>query len=244
MAFGRSRQQETFETVPWQEVTEFLPGTRLRDTLRRSKAGEGGYAIRTRQRRTLDDSWMVPSVHILAVDPSLPLAKGGFRLCEDEAGERLLCTVLPDGADTHRVTDPAGHPLGAVHRLPRAKQLGHHPLWLEQPGHHPVMAPRSWAKAGLRTTMTRAAGGLASNVADSLMSFGAEGGDTRTPPTPVMWAERLPTDTPTYAAPVLSQTSTTGTQRWYQLPHTTWLDKRLAFALATLREREPSPRRA
>lgn len=246
MGFGRNRQQETYETVPWREVTEYLAGTRLRATLRKSKAGEGGYAIRTRQRRTLDDSAMVPCVYILAVDPALSLAKGGFRLCEDEAGHVPLCTVLPDGPDTHRVTDPAGRPLGAVHRMPKAKQLSHHALWLEQPGHHPVVAPRSWAKAGLRATMSRTAGNVASGVVDSLMSFGAEGGDTRTTPAPVMWGERLSGEGPTarYTHPVLSQSATTDGHRWYQLPATTWLDKRLAFALTILREREPSLRRA
>lgn len=241
MAFGRNRRAEPFEAVHWDAITQFTVGRMMRHTMRKSTRGEGPHAVRFMRMRG-GDTYMVPGVYIVPVDPSATLTKGGFRLFEDEnedeAARRLLCTVLPEGSDRFRVTDSAGEDLGSVRRTPVTKRLSQHGLWLEQPGHPDIVAPREWAKGGAKASLGRGVGHVVEGVVDSVLSFGSdetagsEGGGLR----PLAWV--LGGAEGEYGQEVLTFPRTAQSERWYFIKVGGPLDKRLAFALAVVRESE------
>lgn len=125
MAFGRNRQVEPFEPEHWDAITQFTVGRMMRRTVRKSTRGEGAHAVRFMRMRG-GDEYMVPGVYIVPEDPAVALAKGGFRLFEDEAARQPLCTVLPDGSGRYRVTDPVGQDLGSVRRTSVTKRFSQH----------------------------------------------------------------------------------------------------------------------
>ncbi|MFE9408134.1 hypothetical protein ACFYN0_04965 [Streptomyces sp. NPDC006704] len=238
MAFGRkSRPEEPFEPVHWNDITKFTVGRMTRHTFRASKRGAGPHAVRFHRSRGGEDH-MVPGVYIVPAAPPATLSKGGFLLFEDEGNRQLLCGVLPDGSDRYRVTDAGGQELGSVRRTSITKKLTYQGLWLEQVGQPAVVARHNWARGGLLASAERGAGHVLGGVVDSLLSFGAEGGDRATDFKPVVWA--VETDGPKgeRGEAVLTVPRTTGSVTWYFVMREGWLDKRLAFALAVLRESE------
>ncbi|MFF2191985.1 hypothetical protein [Streptomyces sp. NPDC058157] len=231
MAFGRNTATaEPFEPVPWDGITRFTVGRVLRDAVRASRRGAGAHAVRVPRLRG-GEELMVPALYVAPAGPDgVPLRQGGFRLYEDEARTRPLCLVLPldPGGDHHRVTDAAGRETGTVHRTPAAQRLVRHGWWLEQPGHPEVTAPRRWAEGGPGRIVERGVGKVLGSVVDHVLSLGAE--DTsRDPLKPVLWRAGEET--------VLSFRPAQG-PRWYEVGRDGWLDRRLAFALAVLRESE------
>ncbi|MEU6895414.1 hypothetical protein ABZ934_27275 [Streptomyces sp. NPDC046557] len=184
--------------------------------------------------------YMVPALYVMPVEPAGLVSKGGFRLFEDEDSRQLLCTVLPDGSDRYRVRNAVGQELGSVRRTPVTKRLTQHGLGMEQSGPPAIVAPRNWARGGpgarggpcprrgrglpavlrvrrrhrLRLTpQTRGLGGGREDGQE-------EGADGR------------------YGEAVLTFPRTTDDKRWYFVKRDGRLDKRLAFALAVLRESE------
>ncbi|WP_330261061.1 hypothetical protein [Streptomyces sp. NBC_00539] len=242
MAFGKNRQDAPFEAVHWDEITQFTVGRMMRRTVRKSKRGEGPHAVRFMRARG-GDEYMVPGVYIVPAEPAGPLAKGGFRLFEDEGGRQLLCTVLPDRSDRFRVTDATGRELGSVHRTPTAKRLTQQSLWMEQPGHPAIVAPRNWARGGPGAALGRGVGRVLGGVVDSLLSFGSDEAGSGADLKPVVWvagAEGTEGEGAAgeYGQAVLTFPRSTEGKRWYFVERDGWLDKRLAFALAVLRESE------
>lgn len=238
MAFGRSRPDEPFEPVHWEEITQFAVGRMMRHTVRKSKRGEGPHAVRFMRTRR-GEEYMVPGVYIVPVEPAGPLSKGGFRLFEDEGCQQVLCTVLPDGSDRYRVTDATGQELGSVRRTPVTMRLTQQSLWMQQAGHPAVVAPRNWARGGLRASLGRGAGQVLEGAVDSLLSFGAdETTSSESSLKPVVWAVDSERANGEYGEAVLTFPRTTESKRWYFVKRDGWLDKRLAFALAVLRESE------
>ncbi|WP_329456528.1 hypothetical protein [Streptomyces sp. NBC_01497] len=236
MGFGRAGPDEPFDAVHWDEITQFTVGRMLRHTIRASKRGEGAHAVRFMGRRGLD-TYMVPGVHIVPVEPAGALPKTGFRLFEDESGRQLLCTVLPDGSDRYRVTDGGGRDIGSVRRTPLTKRLTQRGWWMRQPGHPAVVAPRNWAKGGMGAAVGRGVGHVVEGAVDSLLSFGAdETSGSEKGLKPVVWAREEPDGQ--YGEAVLTFPRGAGSERWYFVKRDGWLDKRLAFALAVLRESE------
>ncbi|WP_371633269.1 hypothetical protein OG693_22035 [Streptomyces sp. NBC_01259] len=239
MAFGRNRQVEPFEPEHWDAINQFTVGRMMRRTVRKSTRGEGAHAVRFMRMRG-GDEYMVPGVYIVPEDPAVALAKGGFRLFEDEAARQLLCTVLPDGSDRYRVTDAAGRELGSVRRTPVTKRFSQHGLWLEQPGHPAIVAPRNWAKGGAKASLGRGVGHVVEGVVDSVLSFGSdetagsEGGGL----TPLVWVLGADGADEAHGQEVLTFPRGTHGDRWYFIKHGGPLDKRLAFALAVVRESE------
>ncbi|MFE1787852.1 hypothetical protein ACFW7J_05470 [Streptomyces sp. NPDC059525] len=239
MVFGRNTRDEPFETVHWDEITQFTVGRTMRNTFRKSKRGEGAHAVRSMRMRG-GEEYMVPGVHIVPVEPSASLAKGGFRLFEDEAGRQLLCTVLPDGSDRYRVKDHAGREIGCIRRTPVTKRLTRQGLWMEQPGYPSVVAPRAWARGGPGASLGRGVGHVLDGIVDSLLSFGSDEAGGSGGLKPVVWAavvedagEEADGE---YGEAVLTFPRRTDGTRWYFVKRDGWLDKRLAFALAVLRE--------
>ncbi|WP_395297775.1 hypothetical protein ACF9IK_33230 [Kitasatospora hibisci] len=240
MAFGRNRRDEPFEAVHWDEITQFTVGRMTRHTVRKSKRGEGAHAVRFMRKRG-GDEYMVPGVYIVPVEPAGPLSKGGFRLFEGEGNRQLLCTVLPDRSDRYPVTDATGREFGAVRRTPVAKRLAQHGLWMEQHGHPAVVAPRNWARGGPGAALGRGVGHVLDGVVDSLLSFGSdEASDSGANLKPVVWAVGAEAEEADreYGEAVLTFPRSTDSRRWYFVERDGWLDKRLAFALAVLRESE------
>jgi hypothetical protein len=238
MAFGKNRRDEPFEAVHWDEITQFTVGRMMRRTIRRSKRGEGAHAVRFMRTRG-GDEYMVPGVYIVPVEPAGPLSKGGFRLFEDEDSRQLLCTVLPESSDRFRVTDATGGELGSVRRSPVTKRLTQQSLWMEQPGHPAIVAPRNWVRGGPGAALGRGVGHVLDGVVDSLLSFGSdEATDSGADLKPVVWAVGAEGTDGEYGQAVLTFPRSTDGKRWYFVKRDGWLDKRLAFALAVLRESE------
>ncbi|MEU3739918.1 hypothetical protein AB0E78_22925 [Streptomyces sp. NPDC032198] len=243
MAFGKSKRVEPFEAVHWDEIARFTVGRMMRDTVRKSKRGEGSHAVRFMARRA-GDEYMVPGVYIVPLEPARSLSKGGFRLFEDEDSRQLLCTVLPVGSDRYQVTDATGRELGSVRRTPVTKRLTQQSLWMQQPGYPPIVAPRNWARGGSGAALGRGVGHVLDGVVESLLSFGSdEVADSASTSKPVVWvagaeaAEGEGADGE-YGEAVLTCPRTTQSYNWYFVKREGWLDKRLAFALVVLRESE------
>ncbi|MGW7098835.1 hypothetical protein [Streptomyces sp. NPDC054838] len=243
MAFVRNRRDESFEAVHWDEITQFTVGRMMRRTFRKSKRGEGAHAVRFMTMRA-GIEYMVPALHVVPVEPAGPVSKGGFRLFEDEDGRMLVCTVLPEGSDRYRVRNAVGREIGSVRRTPVTKRLTQHGLWLEQPGHPAIVAPRNWARGGPGAALGRGVGHVLDGVVDSLLSFGSdEGTDSGSPLKPVVWAVGAEDGQEEgavgqYGEAVLTFPRTTDDKRWYFVKRDGRLDKRLAFALAVVRESE------
>jgi hypothetical protein len=161
-----------------------------------------------------------------------------------------LCRVLPltdTGTDTadrgdvdgHRVVDPGGAEIGRVFRTPKAKRSVQHTLWFQQPGHRNVVARYHWTLGStgeVAGRVTTAAVGTAAVVAAGLalsaLGLGdgdgdGAGGEQARDTKPVTW--RAGDEV------VLTYLPGRSRERPY-LPHAGWLDLRLAFALAVLRE--------
>lgn len=231
MAFGRNTASpEPFEAVPWNGITRFTVGRTLRDAVRASKRGAGAHALRVPRLRG-GVELMVPALYIVPAGPEgASLRQGGFGLYEDEGRTRPVCSVLPrdPGGEHHRVADAAGREAGSVHRTPAARRLVRHGWSLEQPGHPEAAAPRGWAEGGPGRSVGRGVGKVLGSVVDDILSLGAE--DTgAAEPKPVLWRAGEET--------VLTFRPSQG-PRWYEVAPDGWLDKRLAFALAVLRESE------
>lgn len=232
MAFGRNRNRnspaEPERPVHWEAITRFTVGRALRDAVRESRRGPGPYAVRVP--RPLGED-RVPALFIVRAEPGGP-PRRGFRLYEDEAGQRLLCQVTPagpePGAGPYRVTDSAGRELGAVHRTPAAQRVVRHGWWLELPGRPEAFAERGWARGGPGRALERGAGKLLGSVVDGLLSMGADS-DSAASPKPVVWRSG--------DRSVLTFQPSQG-PRWYTVDRDGALDRRLAFALAVLRESE------
>ncbi|MFJ8308934.1 MULTISPECIES: hypothetical protein [unclassified Streptomyces] len=233
MAFGRKAEAEppSLEPVHWDSISKFTIGTASRPTARGS-AGPGPLAVRV-EKRSGRDVHLVPSVFVVLPGPEASPTESGFRLYEDDAAQRLLCSVTPDagtgddGSRRYRVRDGKGQEVGSVFRGPAAKRLVQHGWWLEQPGRPEVVARYHWAKGGAGQVLGRTAGKALGSVVGSVMGLGADDSNTsRGSAKPVTWK----------AGEQVAMTSALSDGvKWY-LAQASWLDRRLAFALAVLRE--------
>ncbi|MEU3501378.1 hypothetical protein ABZ726_11575 [Streptomyces hundungensis] len=233
MVFGRKAEAEppSFDPVHWDSVSKFTIGTASRPTAPRG-AGPGPLAVRV-EKRAAGAAHLVPSVFVALPAPGEPAATSGFRLYEDEAGRRLLCSVTPDaeadkdGSRRHRVQDDQGRTIGSVVRGPAAKRAVQHPWWLEQPDHPEVVARYHWAKGSAGQVLGRTVGKALGSVVGSVVGLGGDDSNTtRGTAKPVTWKS---------GEQVAMTSAFTEGRTWY-LAQASWLDRRLAFALAVLRE--------
>ncbi|MFG2722960.1 hypothetical protein ACGFW5_32365 [Streptomyces sp. NPDC048416] len=232
MVFGRKAEAEppSFEPVHWDSVSKFTIGTASRSTTRRGTV-QGPLAVRV-EKHAGGVVHLVPSAYVALPASEKPSAEAGFRLCEDETGSRLLCSVTldagteEDGSRRYRLHDGQGQEVGSVFRGSASRRLVQHGWWLEQPGHPEVVARYHWAKGSAGQILGRTAGKALGSVVGSVMGLGAEGGDTSGAPKPVTWKS---------GEQVAMTSALSGHLKWY-LARASWLDRRLAFALAVLRE--------
>ncbi|MFF3977842.1 hypothetical protein [Streptomyces sp. NPDC001828] len=232
MVFGRKAEAEppSYEPVHWDSVSKFTIGTASEPVARRG-AGPGPLAVRV-EKRAAGAVHLVPSVYVALPASDKPSAEAGFRLYEDEAGSRPLCSVTPDagteedGSRRYRVHDDQGKEVGSVFKGSAAQRLVQHGWWLEQPGHSEVVARYHWAKGGAGQILGRTAGKALGSVVGSVMGLNAEGGDGGGTAKPVTWKS---------GTQVAMTSAPSGGRKWY-LAQASWLDRRVAFALAVLRE--------
>ncbi|WP_326694241.1 hypothetical protein [Streptomyces sp. NBC_01766] len=236
MAFGRRKDPEpTVEPVAWDSADWFVISAVERPATLRRKAVTGPRCVRTRVVEPGVELY-APAVFIAQPDPETK----AYELYPALDPRTLLCALAPvkggRGGERYRVTDGQGQELGTVHRTGATKRTVQHAWWLEQPGHPDIVARYHWAKGSAKdvrergaSAVVRGAGQLAESVVDSLILGGSEGGDSSTYESkPVTWRAGE-------TEVALTSGHTDKAVRTYT-PRASWLDRRLALALAVLRE--------
>ena len=235
MGFGRAGPDEPFDAVHWDEIAQFTVGRMLRHTIPR----RSGARARTRSgswgdagsRRT----WCPASTSFPWSRPERSRKRVSGSSRTRAAGSccaRCCRTARPVPRDGRR---RPGHRLGPAH--PSHQAATQRGWWMRQPGHPAVVAPRNWAKGGMGAAVGRGVGHVVEGAVDSLLSFGAdETSGSEKGLKPVVWAREEPDGQ--YGEAVLTFPRGAGSERWYFVKRDGWLDKRLAFALAVLRESE------
>ncbi|WP_406172622.1 hypothetical protein [Streptomyces sp. NBC_00996] len=237
---GRKKDEPTIDPVPWDGSGGpdwFTVGDVLRSATFRRKALTGERAVRV---PTMRDGvrYFAPAALVSSADRA-DSEPPSYELHEAEQSGNLLCALTPvKGGARYRVTDAQGEELGLVHRTPAAKRTIQHSWWLQQPGHSDIVARYHWARGSAKEIAARGkerakreAGELAGSVVDSILSFGAEDDERASLRTPnhVTWRAEGEEERVVLTLGHLDGVTV------YQ-PHASWLDRRLAFALAVLRE--------
>ncbi|MFJ3722028.1 hypothetical protein ACIPYQ_05575 [Streptomyces sp. NPDC090045] len=241
MVFGKKKQaQPAVDPGPWERISKFTVGTVTRNAFRTAKRGEGPLAVRA-------FSWVegdverTPFLYVVPNEPEAPVRAKGFRLYPTpDATGTPVCSVLPDAkaGGRYQVLDAEGVELGAVLRTPVAKRSVQHGWWLEAPGHPEIAARYHWTENTASDVGERAAFQVMKVpflVLQEVVTLGgsSEGGDTAQPkaPKPATWRSGDTT--------VITADHQFGA-RWYAIK-APWLDRRLGFALAVLRDGNRKP---
>ncbi|MHC3473747.1 hypothetical protein ACYF6T_34340 [Streptomyces sp. 7R007] len=230
---GRGRQEPVVEPVPWDRPGRFTVTDVVRPATLGRKAVKGPRALRV---ATVRDGvrYFAPTVLVSRGGEEVP----SYGLYDAVHPQVPLCSLTPEKEGArYRVTDGHGQQIGLVHRTPAAKRTIQHGWWLQQPGRPDIVARYHWARGSAKEiaqrgkeTVVKGAGALAGSVVDSLISFGAEGDSGRTyTAKPVTWRPDGEPETV-----VLTCDHVDGVRAY--LPQAEWFDRRLAFALAVLRE--------
>ncbi|WP_431033261.1 hypothetical protein ACQYWQ_08050 [Streptomyces sp. P6-2-1] len=232
--FGKKKTDPPVVPVRWDTEGGFVVGEVVRLSARRKKGLVGRRAVRMPV--TLDgERYFAPAAFVVQRDPEAR----SYELHDATEAEGPLCTVEPAsggrGGERYQVRDRAGQELGTVFRTPAAKRAVQHGWWLRQPGHPDVIARYHWAKGTAREiagrgadAAVRGAGSLAGSFVDSLV-YGDSAGprdSSAAPAKPVTW--RADDEV------ALTAGHTQGLRIY--VPRASWLDRRLAFALAVLRQ--------
>ncbi|MGW2956980.1 hypothetical protein ACWDGI_00635 [Streptomyces sp. NPDC001220] len=154
-------------------------------------------------------------------------AADGLRLYEDAEGHRLLCSVDdPEdagGARRYQVRDGLGQVVGAVRRIPPLKHALR-PTWrIEQRGRPELVSSAEWAKGGVTEMVQKGAGKLLLGALQAVADMGAEGGDQPGRPRTLEWKAD-------------GELVLTSEEDRRFLVRAEWLDRRLVFAYALLRD--------
>ncbi|MGW6703704.1 hypothetical protein ACWGDE_02245 [Streptomyces sp. NPDC054956] len=212
-------------------------GTITRSAIRSSKRGEGPLAVRAFS-WVAGDVEMTPFLYVVPIEPGAPARAAGFRLhpTPDAAGTPV-CSVLPDekARGRYQVLDAEGVELGAVLRTPVAKRSIQHGWWLEAPDHPEIAARYHWAEGTASDVGERAAFQVVKVpflVLQEVVTLGiGSESDNSSVPKPATWRSG--------DATVISSESQFNA-RWYSI-ESPWLDRRLGFALAVLRDGNRKP---
>uniref|UniRef100_A0AAU2UWC8 Uncharacterized protein n=1 Tax=Streptomyces sp. NBC_00003 TaxID=2903608 RepID=A0AAU2UWC8_9ACTN len=232
--FGRKREDPQIAPVPWDTEGGFVVGDVVRPAAFRQKGLTGRRAVRM--------SVTLGGVRYFAaaafVEQRAPEVRS-YELYDATQAQSLLCTIAPvsgdGGGERYQVRDQAGQELGLVFRTAAAKRTVQHGWWLRQPGHPDIVARYHWARGSAKEiaargkdATVRGAGGLVAGVVDSVI-FGDTAADNRSyvrSAKPVTWCAD--------DEAALTAGHTQGIKSY--IPHASWLDRRLAFALAVLRQ--------
>ncbi|MFD4545642.1 hypothetical protein [Streptomyces sp. NPDC058466] len=233
--FARKKDEPSVEPVSWNGAGWFVIGDVVRPAASRRKALTGPWAVRVPDIQE-GVRYYAPTALVSRSDGEVP----SYELYEASEPGGSLCSLTPlKGGARYRVTDAQGQEVGVVHRTPAAKRAVQHGWWLQQPGHPDIVARYRWATGSAkeiaargREKAARGAGGLVGGVVDSVFGLGAEGGDQSGgsyTPKPVTWRAEGEDE-----AVVLTSGHTEGFRTYVLVA--SWLDRRLAFAMAVLRE--------
>ncbi|MFB7646103.1 hypothetical protein CG740_20430 [Streptomyces sp. CB01201] len=237
--FGRKREEPQIAPVPWDTEGPFVVGEVVRPAAVRQKGLSGRRAVRMSV--TLDGVRYFAAAAF--VEQRAPEVRS-YELYDATRAQELLCTIAPvrggggsgsGSGERYAVRDQAGRELGLVFRTGAAKRTVQHGWWLRQPGHPDIVARYHWARGGAkqiaargRDATVRGADGLVAGVVDSVIA-GATAADSRShvrPTKPVTWCAEDEV--------ALTAGHTQGIKSY--IPQASWLDRRLAFALAVLRQ--------
>lgn len=229
MVFGKNKHvdEAPVPVVPWADAWEFAIGHEERPASgKRKRPVLGVRAFRVphgsgAQRVNAPCAFFPPQ--------TTPGAKQtDLCLYEDANGHAPLCSIDDpeevDGARHYVVRDGAGRTIGTVRRIPPFKHALK-PTWrIDQPGRPEIVSSEEWATGRVTEMVQRGAGKLLLGAVQAVADMGADGGDQPARSRVVEWkadGERVLTSE--------------GQHRF--LVRAAWLDRRLVFAYALLRDR-------
>ncbi|MFK8905618.1 hypothetical protein [Streptomyces sp. YS-3] len=230
--FGRKKEDPPVAPVRWDTESAFVVGEVVRPAAFRQKALIGRRAVRMSVTRD-GVRYFAAAAFVEQQD----LQTRAYELHDATQPQELLCTIVPmsGGSERYQVRDQTGQELGLVFRTVAAKRTVQHGWWLRQPGHPDVVARYHWARGSAKEiaargkdAAVRGAGSLVSGVAESVL-YGEMAADSRSyvrPTKPVTWCADDEV--------VLTAGHTQGIKSY--IPQASWLDRRLAFAMAVLRQ--------
>ncbi|MGW2765208.1 hypothetical protein [Streptomyces sp. NPDC001275] len=227
--FGKNRDvdEPAAPVVPWADAWQFVVGDVERPAAgRRRRPVLGPRAFRVPQRR--GEQCVNAPCAFFPPQSSSP-ASPELCLYEDADGRTLLCSVdepVKAGGERHfAVRDGQGQVIGTIRRIAPLKHALT-PVWrIDQPGHVEIVSSGEWAKGGRKEMLQRGAGKLVQGIFQGAADLGADGGDQAGEASRVhQWTSD--------GEPVLASD---GCDRF--LVRASWLDRRLVFAYALVRDR-------
>ncbi|GAA2641208.1 hypothetical protein GCM10010307_42390 [Streptomyces vastus] len=227
--FGKNRHvdEPPVPSIPWTDVWEFAIGNEERPaTGQRKNPVLGLRAFRVPHGGGMQRVF-APCAFFPPETPTTSSSAPGLRLYEDAEGRTLLCSLdEPEeikGERRRYVRDGKGQTIGTIRRISPLKHALK-PTWrIDQPGHSEIVSSEEWAKGGPKEMVQRGAGKFLLGAIQAVADMGAEGGDQPSKSRVLEWR----------ADGELVMTSE-GHRRF--LIRASWLDRRLAFAYALLRD--------
>ncbi|MFI9153675.1 hypothetical protein [Streptomyces sp. NPDC053367] len=237
-----ARDDPVVEPVHWDRAGWFAVTDLVRPASLRRKARKEQWAVRAGTMR--DGAWLLaPMAFITVSGGDAPV----YHLYDATHPETSLCSATPErNGARYRVTDGQDRELGVLHRTPAAKRTVQHDWWFRLPDHADIVASYHWTRVTAKEVAARGkqrvaheASELVGSVVQSFVSLGIDGGgDERGRihvPKPVAWrAEGEP-------EPMVLTSGQVEGIRAYR-PLAGWLDLRLAYTLAVVREAAKGPR--
>ncbi|MCQ8769202.1 hypothetical protein [Streptomyces telluris] len=224
MAFGRSRNSEPpVEVVDWRAVERFKISTVERDIgPGRKRPVVGQNAVRVPR---IEGQERINAPCAFFGSRTARVGTADHVVYEDEGTQRVLCSI---GEPTsvgderrYRVYDGQGQDIGGIRRLPPSHQLHRHTWRIEQPGHPEITGLNKWSTLNPLGVAAHAAGKVLGGLAMAVFMSEPDGGDQRD--RTLLWSagrEKV-MESDDYTFTVMAS----------------WLDRRLAFAVAMLGDR-------
>ncbi|MER0245627.1 hypothetical protein AAHZ94_27350 [Streptomyces sp. HSW2009] len=227
MAFGRRKQKEQVPPLPmvdWRGVREFTIGMDERKSkIDKRKVVQGVRAIRV-PGRDGEDQTFAPCAYFATNFGELNSV-----VYEDAEFQRVLCTLGDplerDGEQVYHVCDGRSEVIGAIRRIPPTNRLVRHTWRIDQPGRPVIVARNKWAKKDAK--------GIAVAALDSTLDFmlrSSGDGSASSRGRELEWE----TEDGEF---VMYSCGHGGYNMHLEIEiEARWLDRRLAFAYATLRD--------
>ncbi|MET2717299.1 MULTISPECIES: hypothetical protein [Streptomyces] len=225
--FGKGKESsadrgEEAPVLDWRDVSEFSFGRELRRVGKKRRKPVGGpYAVRVptgdpQDPLLLPCAFFAPDVQGISAS----------RLYEDAAAQHVLVSYDPreasgeEGVWRYRVRDGAGEEIGAIRRIPPANRMVKHTWRIDQPGRPEIVGRNKLA----RTRPGAAKWAVGRMIGEALASAtaGDESDSARKPRTLEWTADGEAVMTSQYLGTYVLSAD--------------WLDRRLAFAYALLRD--------
>ncbi|MCA6093793.1 hypothetical protein LE181_16695 [Streptomyces sp. SCA3-4] len=224
MVFGRNRNGEPpLAVIDWRGVHRFSIDIVERETgPQRKRPVLGPNAVRV-PRREGQDRVKAPCAFFRSA--VVGVRDVGRVLYEDREAQHVLCTIEECDAEgderRYSVRDGQGREIGVIRRVPPSRKLLRHTWRIQQAGHPEIVGRNKWAAIAPKEVAARAAGKFLGELVDSALSLGHDDGQVK---------ER----TLLWLAGEEQVMQSVGQE--FQIK-AGWLDRRLAFAVATFADR-------